>query len=64
MSPKKISLELFIRLYSKLDRSELNVAETAIDKLDPHSEAYRLAENLVKARDELFDYLETAGFKL
>jgi hypothetical protein len=63
-TPKKLSLETFIRRYSSANRNEHEIVLAAVNKLDPESIAYAPAKRCLEAYKELEEILEASGFEL
>ena len=64
MTPKKLTLEQFIRRYSQANQSEMDIITAAANKLDPKSSAQQVAAQCLEKWRELESYLEAGGFEL
>lgn len=61
---KHITLNQFVKAHSHIQETELDIVRAAIAKLQPQSEAWRLAIRCLNAWEDLEEYLEADGFKL
>lgn len=64
MTPKKLTLTQFVARYSSANRTEYEVMAAIISKMEPGSEAHKLASKAMVECDALFEYLTAAGFEL
>ncbi len=63
-TPRKLSLEAFVRRFSSCKQSEHDIVVAAVKHLDPHSSAHQVATQCLAKWSELEEYLESAGFEL
>ncbi len=64
MTPRKLSLESFIKRFSSANQSERDIIVAAVKHLDPHSSAHQMALRCLEEWTALEEYLESAGFEL
>lgn len=64
MTPRKLSLETFVRRFSCTKHTELEIVVAAVKHLDPHSSAHQIAVQCLEKWTQLEEYLESAGFEL
>lgn len=63
VTPKRITLEAFVRRYSEANQTPADIMEAAVNKLREDSEGHRLAKAAHEAWVEFESYLESAGFE-
>ncbi len=64
MTPRKLSLESFIKRFSCANQSQHDIVLAAVKHLDPHSSAHQIASQCLQKWNELEEYLESSGFEL
>ncbi len=64
MTPRKLSLESFIKRFSCANQSQHAIIVAAVKHLDPHSSAHQMAVQCLEKWTALEEYLESAGFEL
>lgn len=63
MTPKRITLEAFVKRYSEANQSLTDVVDAGVNKLREDSEAHRLAKAAQEANRAYEEYLTAAGFE-
>lgn len=63
MTPKRITLEAFVRRYSEANQSPVDIMEAAVNKLREDSEGHRLAKSAHIAFLAFEEYLIASGFE-
>jgi len=62
MTPKRITLEAFVRRYSEANQTPLEMMEAGTNRLRTDSEGYRLDKAARDAFREYEEFLIAAGF--
>lgn len=63
MTPKRITLEAFVRRYSEANQSPTDLMKAAVNKLREDSECHRLAKAAHEAWLKFEEYLNVSGFE-